>query len=881
MPTQRLRYETPRRIGIALSCAALWAAPFCPKLASAQAPGLPPLPQALSEQARAQLSAAAAAPEGPPLTLAQMRAFADQFQIAWSAKQKVRYPVSVADQTMGGVPVRVISPSQGSTDQKRVLLDLHGGGFQIDSGSLTENVPIAAITGIPVIAVRYRLAPENAFPAAVNDALAVYRVLLKTHAAKDIAVYGTSAGAVLGPELIKRILAERLPVPAALGVFSGDADLARSGDSAQLFPFKMGNLDLAAVMAAYAGTTSLKDPAISPLYGSLKGFPPTLCVTSGRDFLLSATTNLCKTLQIQGVSANTVVFDGLPHAFWTYIDAPETDDAFKLMANFLLVRLGLPESSARVADAPSGASASQTTDGASARCEALKNEQLPDTTITVAQAVPAGPFKSAFMFAAAQVPAHCRVAGRISPEPGSDIEFEVWMPLSDWNGRLYGSGNGGFGGAISYSPGPVDAVQHGAAGVSTDTGHSASSPSAAEDGSWAQGHPERLKDYGYRAVHLATKSAQALVSAYYGKPVQHSYFASCSNGGREGLMEAERYPEDYDGIIAGAPAYDWTGVAADFVWNTRALHEPGAAIPISKVPAIQTAVRNACSATRGFVHDPPSCKFDPAVMLCNSSDSDSCLTAPQVSALKKIYAGPRDSKGTSIYPGFSASGAEVGMPPGNGWDGWMLGPPGGNSHQERYPTEMLKYFVTGLKTDIEHFDFDHDYAALKSELAPIIDATDSNLTAFAAHGGKLILWHGWADPGLAPQHTIDYFEKVRATIGASKAGTTMRLFMVPGLQHCFGGPGPNDFGQFIAPAQPADPHSNMAAALEQWVEAGVAPESIVATHTPNPIELSPQAATAENAELVCAYPKVAVSARGDFAEPSSFHCAVPAGAGRK
>jgi acetyl esterase/lipase len=877
MATQRQRPKPAKIFCLAFSCGMVWSALLGTQAASAQTP--PPLPEALSEQARAQLSAMAAAPDGPPPTLAQMRAFADQFQLAWSAKQKLRYSVTVADETLGGVPVRIISPSHGSADQKRVLLDLHGGGFQIDSGSLTENVPIAAITGIPVVAVRYRLAPENAFPAAVNDALAVYRALLKSHAAKDIAVYGTSAGAVLGPELIARIRAEHLPGPAALGVFSGNADLARSGDSAQLFPFKMGSLDLASVMAAYAGKVSLKDPAISPLYGNLQGFPPTLCITSGRDFLLSATTNFCKALALQGVSASTVVFDGLPHAFWTFIDSPETDDAFKLMANFLLAQLGVTDNRVAVPD-KTVPSARQPTDGAAARCEALKGEPPPDTTITTAQAVAAGPFQSAFMAAAAQVPAHCRVAGRISPEPGSDIEFEVWMPMSGWNGRLYGSGNGGFGGAISYSPGPVEAVQHGAAGVSTDTGHSASSPSAAEDGSWAQGHPERLKDYGYRAVHLATKSAQALVSAYYGKRVQRSYFTSCSNGGREGLMEAERYPEDYDGIIAGAPAFDWTGVAADFIWNTRALHEPGAAIPIAKVAAIQTAVRNACSATRGFVRDPPTCKFDPDVLLCKSADSDSCLTAAQVSALKKIYAGPRDSKGTLIYPGFSASGAELGVPPGNGWDGWMLGPVGGNSHQERYPEEMLKYFVTGLKTDIEHFDFDHDYAALKSELAPIIDATDPNLTAFAARGGKLILWHGWADPGLAPQHTIDYFRKVRATIGVKKADATVRLFMVPGLQHCFGGPGPNDFGQFVAPAQPSDPHTSMTAALEQWVEAGVAPESIIATHTLAPIELNPQPATPDNAELVCAYPKIAVSSGGDFAAPGSFRCMVPASAGR-
>jgi feruloyl esterase len=192
---------------------------------------------------------------------------------------------------------------------------------------------------------------------------------------------------------------------------------------------------------------------------------------------------------------------------------------------------------------------------------------------------------------------------------------------------------------------------------------------------------------------------------------------------------------------------------------------------------------------------------------------------------------------------------------------------------------MLKYFVTELKTDVEHFDFDHDYVALKSELAPIIDATDPDLTAFAARGGKLMLWHGWADQGLPPQHTIDYFKKVRAKIGAKKADAMLRLFMVPGVQHCFGGPGPNDFGQFVAPSEAANPHNDQPAALERWVEAGIAPESIIATHTPNPIELNPVPATPDNAELLCAYPKIAVSAQGDFAAPSSFRCQAPAAAG--
>ena len=606
-----------------------------------------------------------------------------------------------------------------------------------------------------------------------------------------------------------------------------------------------------------------------------------MCVTSGRDFLLSATTNLCRALETQGVSATTLVFDALPHAFWTYIDAPESDEALKLMANFLVTQLGVKDRSVGVQDTPAAASVSQTADGSAARCEALKSQQPSGTVITAARVVAAGPFKSDFMPTEAQVPAHCRVQGRISSEPGSDIRFEVWMPVAGWNGRLYGTGNGGFGGAIAYSPGLVEAVQHGAAGVSTDTGHAVGSPAGAEDGSWAGGHPERLKDYGYRAVHLATQSAHALISTFYGRGAEHSYFASCSNGGRQGLMEAERYPEDYDGIVAGAPAYDWTGVAADFIWNAQALRQPGAAIPVSKVPAIQAAVRNACSPAHGFVHDPLACQFDPAVLLCQSGDSDSCLTAPQVSALEKIYAGPHESNGKAIYPGFSFSGAESGVPPGNGWDGWMLAPPGGESHQERYPTEMLKFFVTRLKTDTDHFNFDRDYAALKAELAPIIDATNPDLTAFAARGGKLILWHGWADPGLPPQHTIDYYKNVRAAIGAKKTASTVRLFMVPGVQHCLGGPGPNDFGQFDAPPPASDPQTDMTAALERWVEMGHAPDSLIATHTANPFVFDPQPATADNAELLCAYPRIAVSTQGDFAAPGSFRCELPKRGGRR
>src|SRR5882757_552125 len=405
----------------ALAGSLLLARALCTGNALAQTPALPPLPESVSEQARAQLSVFAGAPSNTRLTIAQMRAFADQAQAATAAEQRKKYAVTITEDVMAGVPVRILLPSGRAPDGKRVLLNLHGGGFQVDSGSLTENVPIAALTGLRVVAVRYRLAPENPFPAAVNDALAVYRTLLKTYPPERIAVYGTSAGAILGPELLARIIADGLPVPAALGVFSGDADMARRGDSASLFPFSMGGQDLTDVYAAYAGKEGLTQPLLSPIYGDLKRFPPTLCITSGRDFLLSATTSLCRKLGAEAVRVQTIVFDALPHAFWSYLAAPESDEAFMSMAGYFAQRLerdpdASHESSKPLDDSSTSAHARDT----SARCMALTRATLPDTTITSARAVPAGPFKALFMVGEAQVPAHCRVEGHISPGADSD-----------------------------------------------------------------------------------------------------------------------------------------------------------------------------------------------------------------------------------------------------------------------------------------------------------------------------------------------------------------------------------------------------------------------------------------------------------------------------
>lgn len=300
-----------------------------------------PLPETLSAEGRAVASAMANMKLPDPMPpVAVQRQMIDGMQNAMSAPLLKRYDVRVEAATIAGVPVRIVYPrDMTALGNGPVLLNLHGGGFQIDSGSLTETIPIAALTGLPVVAVLYRLAPEHPYPAALDDALAVYRALEKARKAAKIAVYGTSAGAVLGGELIAKLTSLKRPMPAALGFFSGSADLGKSGDSESWAPLPTGEKTLADAIAGYIGKTSRTDPILSPLHGDLSRFPPTLLVSSTRDSLLSGTAIFGRALIEQGVDARLVVFDGLPHAFWAYMDIPETTQANTLMATFLKGRL--------------------------------------------------------------------------------------------------------------------------------------------------------------------------------------------------------------------------------------------------------------------------------------------------------------------------------------------------------------------------------------------------------------------------------------------------------------------------------------------------------------------------------------------------------------
>ncbi len=300
-----------------------------------------PLPETLSPEGRALASQMAAMPQPDPMPpLETQRQIITGMQQAMGAELLKRYDVRVAESTVAGVPVRIVYP-KGTTELGKgpVLLNLHGGGFQLDSGSLTETIPIAALSGVPVVSVLYRLAPEHPYPAALDDALAVYTALEKDRPADRIAVYGTSAGAILGGELVAALAARKRPMPAALGFFSGTADLAVAGDSESWMPLPAKARSVGEGLHDYSGSTAPSDPALSPLRGDVSGFPPTLLVSSTRDFLLSATAIFGRTLLERGVDARLVVFDGLPHAFWAYMDIPESREANELMASFLKQRL--------------------------------------------------------------------------------------------------------------------------------------------------------------------------------------------------------------------------------------------------------------------------------------------------------------------------------------------------------------------------------------------------------------------------------------------------------------------------------------------------------------------------------------------------------------
>lgn len=500
--------------------------------------------------------------------------------------------------------------------------------------------------------------------------------------------------------------------------------------------------------------------------------------------------------------------------------------------------------------------------GQTTRCERLSSLALPNIAIAVAQSNPAGAFTPPEGDPLDKLPAFCRIAGVMRPTSDSYIRFEVWMPSEGWNGRFLGAGNGGFAGAIDYRTLGGN-LKRNYATAATDTGHEADAPDAA----WAFKHPEKVVDFGYRALHETAATAKKIIAEFYGRPPEHSYFDSCSNGGREALMEAQRFPEDFDGILAGAPAYYWTKLLTGGVKVSQELYgNPAAYISNVKVPAIDEAVLKACDekdgVKDGIVSDPESCHFDPSVLLCQGPETRKCLTAPQVAALKTLYAG--SGSAAQGFPGY-LPGSENGA---GGWGPWILGPAPGLSYGAGFVDDYFRYVVyedpawNVLKTNA-----DEALRAAERKTASVLNATNPDLQRFAERGGKLIIYHGWNDPAISPLYATAYRDSVVKTMGEEKTAAFLRLYMVPGMQHCMNGPGPASFGQ-LGTTTAKGPSHGIYSALEAWVEKGTAPGEIIATKYADD--------SAVMTRPLCPYPQAArYKGTGDTNDYANFSCEAP------
>jgi feruloyl esterase len=531
-------------------------------------------------------------------------------------------------------------------------------------------------------------------------------------------------------------------------------------------------------------------------------------------------------------------------------------------------------------------------------CTNLQSLQLQDTTITSATDNTTGVFVvpgSNPPTTITGLPAFCRVTASLIPSSDSNIKIEVWLPESAWNGRFLGTGGGGFQGVISYSA-LANGIRAGFAATNSDlgTGVSGCSPLyCGSDGNMGNplaiafgdpaspstglfGHPERIKDFGFRAIHLMTLRGKEIANAFFGQNAHKAYFAGCSTGGQNALMEAQRFPDDYDGILAGAAAFNRTHLhmAGLSVWqdthaNASRFIQPGQMTLINKAVLAQCVGHDGGTSTDQFLTDPRDCHFDPKALLCTGGKvPPACLTADQVTTIQKYYDGTIDPvNGQVINPGAERGNetdnvTALGLAfteqlPEPAFDGlfyWVFGPSFG------YPASAVNF---------ANFDFHHVVDTVDDQLAAVLNADSSDLGEFREHGGKLIMYHGWADPLIPSQSSINYFNALvandshgfqqasLATNGNPALRRTQnyaRLFMVPGMYHCSGGPGPNTFDALTP--------------LVNWVETGAAPETIAATKfindTPPAVQMN---------RPLCVFPEVAkYSGSGSTTIAANFAC---------
>lgn len=502
-----------------------------------------------------------------------------------------------------------------------------------------------------------------------------------------------------------------------------------------------------------------------------------------------------------------------------------------------------------------------------ADCTSLKSLKAENTTITLAESVTSGTLAISDSHPAfTGLPPFCRITGVLRPTSDSAIRFEIWLPAQNWNGRLLGAGNGGFAGSIGYDE-LASYLKRNFAVAGSDAGHQGN----ATDATWAYGHPEKVKDFGWRAVHLTRLIAGEIISTYYGKHENKAYFDSCSDGGREALMEAQRFPSDYDGILAGAPANAWSamlGVGVKAVQTRQS--DPRAYFSDLKLAAIQKASLAACdtldSVKDGIVNDPSKCQFDPEVLLCKGEENFDCLTQPQIATLKSIYSGVHDDSGNIGLPGFTP-GDET------GWREWVIGQDPTSASSLHYLENYFRYMVTGdPRWNPLTADPEASLRQSREKESADLDATDPDLSKFSARGGKLILYHGWNDQAISPWNTIAYYKSVQQKMRESSTASFLRLYMAPGVEHCAGGPGPSFFGQFgLATAKGSQ--YGLFDSVVNWVEKGSPDDNITATKYGPGEHGAPKVLMTRP---LCAYPNVPkYSGSGDTNNAANFTCAVP------
>jgi len=476
-----------------------------------------------------------------------------------------------------------------------------------------------------------------------------------------------------------------------------------------------------------------------------------------------------------------------------------------------------------------------------ATCNSLASLPVKNGTVTLAQTVAAGAFTPPAGRAGAPGGANvfaklgefCRVAVTLKPAPRSDIKAEVWMPTSGWNGKLQVVGNGGFAGTISY-PAMANALAAGFAAASTDTGHTGPSSNTFAN-------EDVLIDFAHRAIHETTVAAKTTVNGFYGNLPRFSYFAGCSTGGRQALTAAQRYPEDFNGIVAGAPASHTSTQAFGQIWFAQALADPAGALPREKLALVHEAVLNACDAhdgaKDGVLENPLACTFDPKVLACKAgADPASCLSDAQVTTVQKVYAGPSNPRtGKQIYVGL-----ERGSEP-----GWNPVPVG-------YAVDYFKYIVfKDPNWDPKALNYDLHVAQAATGDNLIFDANDADMSAFTKRGGKLILYQGWGEPGIPPANLVRYYSEIQSKTSSAK--DAVRLFMVPGMGHCGGGTGVNTF--------------DMVTPLDQWVTAGKAPAEVPASRVRNGVS--------DRTRPLCAYPQIAIyKGSGSLDDAANFSCGI-------